>query len=86
LQKGTDLVIITDGCPAEESPLESQKIQAIIQEHKGCVWLIDLIGNANRNKIPDGWQNLKDTYIPIKTLSDLEKIVPIMKNALRKIK
>jgi hypothetical protein len=86
LKQGTDLVIITDGCPAEETPLESQKIQTIIQEHKGCVWLIDLIGNASRNKIPNGWQNLKDTYIPIKTLNDLEKIVPIMKAALRKIK
>ncbi len=86
-KRGTDLVIITDGIPSEQDCMESRKIQELVESNKGCVWLIDLIGkDSSRRTIPDGWANLTKSYIPVKTIDDIQSIVPIMKKALRKIK
>ena len=90
IKYGTDLVIITDGQPDENNPFYSIAIKKIMNQNGGLVWLIDLVGTRrvlrDAANIPIGWAALRDAYLPVTKLEDLQSLVITMKKSLQKNK
>ena len=86
LQKGTDVVILTDGLPKEKESNMGEAIKTLVTQNKGVVWLFDLVGERNDRdeQIPEGWAAMADHYVRIKTLDDVKNIESVMRKSLRK--
>jgi hypothetical protein len=89
IDKGTDLVILTDGEPSSHwgsSKQTAWDIKDLIESNGGIVWMIDFILDKYRIGLHSDWSALKDTYLPCKSLDDLSHLSLIMRNSLKKHK
>jgi hypothetical protein len=86
IERGTDLVIITDGEPSYDNTDSCLAIKNLIEDNGGIVWLIDFHVNSNRRGLHPSWFHLQDTYLPCRDMNDLSTLSLIMRNSLKKRK